>query len=181
MLNELPICISQRKVLVILQVTRVLDHLVWTTSTNCHGQRQSQHTHARAHTTTDRQRWRQNCRQSCRSSWTLVCVKVFHSHLLKLFSIFPISWPVRPHSFFLPPFTQVSMLERNNGNCANLSRQSTHTHTRTHIRAFAWLCLFGALCPVLEVSQFTAYVCSLMRFNCLCPVHWIFTCVFASN
>lgn len=44
----------------------------------------------------------------------------------------------------------------------------THTHNHTHIRAFAWLCLFGALCPVLEVSQFTAYVCSLMRFG---PVH----------
>lgn len=61
-------------------------------------------------------------------------------------------------------------------------------HTHTHIRAFAWLCLFGALCPVLEVSQFTAYVCSLMRFGCLCPVpcalcplRWKFACVFASN
>lgn len=49
MLNELHICICQRKVLVILQVSRVLDHLVWTTSTNCHGH-ETKPTHTHTHT-----------------------------------------------------------------------------------------------------------------------------------
>lgn len=188
MLNELHICICQRKVLVILQVSRVLDHLVWTTSTNCHGQRQSQHTHTHRPTQpqTDRDRDRTAARVATAVGLWLVW-RIFTRICLNYFQFSQLHGP----SDLTPSLLLSASIHTSVDAWAQqwqLCKLVQAIYTHSHIRAFAWLCLFGALCPVLEVSQFTAYVCSLMRFGCLCPVpyalcplRWKFTCVFASN
>lgn len=83
------------KVLVILQVTRVLEHpSVWTTSTNCHAPRQSQHRQGQTRT-----ELQPGLPQQQLDFWFYV--EVSHSHLLKLFSIFSIAWPARPPELLL--------------------------------------------------------------------------------
>lgn len=79
------------KVLVILQVTRVLEHpSVWTTSTNCHAPRQSQHRQGQTDTQTNiHTELQPGLPQQQLDFWFYV--EVSHSHLLKLFSIFPIA------------------------------------------------------------------------------------------
>lgn len=169
MLNELHICICQRKVLVILQVSRVLDHLVWTTSTNCHGHETKPthtHTHRPTQPQTDRDRDRTATRVAAAVGLWFVW-RIFTRICLNYFQFSQLHGP----SDLTPSFC----LHSHKCRCLSATMAIVQTcpgnlHTLTHIRAFAWLCLFGTLCPVLEVSQFTAYVCSLMRFGCLCPV-----------
>lgn len=126
MLNEFCFCISQRKVLVISQVTRVLDNfnkLPWP---------ETKPAQTRWHT--------EAARVTAAVGLSVLCAGFSHTFALTIFNFAnclthhtPASMPV-----------QVSRHERNNGNCATLSSQSTRTHTQTN----SWLSvsLWGLLC-----------------------------------
>lgn len=92
------------------------------------------HTHRPTQPQTDRDRDSTATRVATAVGLWLVW-RIFTRICLNYFQFSQLHGPsdLTPSLLFLPPFTQVSMLERNNGNCANLSRQSTHTHTYVHL------------------------------------------------